>query len=196
MARLLASHCSRALRLMIRRISLISSASRSADSNSSSIIAEARNLMAEEAARCRVRVEVDVDGNLPLVAFDRVQIQQVLINLMRNGIDAMESVATDRVLRMSVRQNDDVVLVEVIDRGQGVEFPDKVFEPFFTTRSQGTGLGLYLAREFCVTNRAELGLGTRREPDGSTRSGFLLRFDRSPAQGDDAQGFLDTLPLS
>ena len=63
-----------------------------------SVIAEARNLMAEEAARRRVRMDVDVEGNLPLVAFDRVQIQQVLINLIRNGMDAMDSAADDRVL--------------------------------------------------------------------------------------------------
>ncbi len=66
----------------------------------------------------------------------------------------------------------------VLDDGPGVPFEARtgLFEPFFTTRNQGTGLGLYLAREFCVTNRAELAYAARREVDGSSREGFLLRF--------------------
>jgi two-component system sensor histidine kinase PilS (NtrC family) len=85
----------------------------------------------------------------------------------------------------------------VFDDGPGVPFEARaaLFEPFFTTRAQGTGLGLYLAREFCVTNRAELSYGARRELDGSTREGFLLRFGRGSLAGADAQGFLDTIPI-
>ena len=85
----------------------------------------------------------------------------------------------------------------VFDDGSGVPAEARValFEPFFTTRSQGTGLGLYLAREFCVTNRAELSYATRREFDGSSRDGFLLRFGRGAALGNEQQGFLDTLPI-
>ncbi len=48
--------------------------------------------MAEEAARRRVRMDTDIEGDLPLVALDRVQIQQVLVNLMRNGMEAMDSI--------------------------------------------------------------------------------------------------------
>ena len=85
----------------------------------------------------------------------------------------------------------------VFDDGPGVPFDARaaLFEPFFTTRSQGTGLGLYLAREFCVTNRAELGYSARRELDGSTREGFLLRFGPGSPAGVDSQGFLDTIPV-
>ncbi|MGH6610534.1 MAG: hypothetical protein ACRECQ_09770, partial [Burkholderiaceae bacterium] len=58
-----------------------------------------------------------------------------------------------------------------------------------------TGLGLYLAREFCVTNRADLSYSTRRDIDGSSRDGFLLRFGRGALVGNEQQGFLDTLPI-
>ncbi|MGF6178619.1 PAS domain S-box-containing protein [Ensifer sp. 4252] len=69
------------------------------------LVAEARDLMAEEASRRRVRMVVEVDNDLPLVAVDRVQVQQVLINLVRNGMEAMESIASHRVLRMRVRRS-------------------------------------------------------------------------------------------
>jgi PAS domain S-box-containing protein len=121
-----------------------------------SVIAEARSLMAEEAVRRRVRIDVEVETDLPLVAFDRVQIQQVLINLIRNGMDAMESAAGERLLRMHVRRAGDAVQTEISDRGQGVTFPDKVFEPFFTTKENGMGMGLAICRSIVESHGGRL----------------------------------------
>jgi light-regulated signal transduction histidine kinase (bacteriophytochrome) len=78
--------------------------------------------MVEEAARRRVRMDVDVEGNLPPVAFDRIQVQQVLMNLIRNSMEAMDSVAGDRVLGMRVRRMGDAVRTEISDRGQASNF--------------------------------------------------------------------------
>ncbi|MGX9121117.1 hypothetical protein ACWTU6_31790, partial [Mesorhizobium sp. BHbsci] len=75
--------------------------------------------------------DFDIESELPLVALDRVQIQQVLVNLIRNGLEAMDSTAGDRVLGMRVRRMGSVVQTEISDRGSGVEFPDRIFEPFF-----------------------------------------------------------------
>ena len=72
-----------------------------------SVIAEALELVAEEAARRRVRIATDIESDLPRVGLDRVQLQQVLINLMRNGIEAMDSTADARVLNLSVRRTGD-----------------------------------------------------------------------------------------
>jgi PAS domain S-box-containing protein len=132
-----------------------------------SVIAEARNLMADEAARRRVRIDVDVESNLPLVAFDRVQVQQVLINLVRNGMEAMDSTAGDRVLGMRVRRLGDVVQTEISDRGRGIEFPDKVFEPFFTTKEQGMGMGLAICRSIVQSHGGRLWV-EKNEPLGAT----------------------------
>ena len=132
-----------------------------------SVIAEARNLMAEEAARRRVRMDVDVESNLPLVALDRVQVQQVLINLIRNGMDAMDSVAGDRVLGMRVRRMGDVVQTEISDRGRGIEFPDKIFEPFFTTKEDGMGMGLAICRSIVESHGGRLWT-EKNEPHGAT----------------------------
>lgn len=131
------------------------------------VIAEMRELMAEEAARRRVRLDIDLDGDLPPVALDRVQIQQVLINLIRNGVEAMEAAATDRVLGMRVRRNGDAVQVEISDHGPGIESPEKIFEPFFTTKEQGMGMGLAICRSIIEAHGGRL-WAENNEPQGAT----------------------------
>jgi integral membrane sensor domain MASE1/signal transduction histidine kinase len=121
-----------------------------------SIITEARDLMAEEAARRGVRLDVEVESELPLVALDHVQVQQVLINLMRNGMDAMESVPSDRALRARARRVGDVVQTEISDRGPGIAFPDRIFEPFFTTKENGMGMGLAICRSIVESHGGRL----------------------------------------
>jgi PAS domain S-box-containing protein len=121
-----------------------------------SAIAEARDLMSEKAAQRRIRIDVDVESNLPLIAFDRVQVQQVLINLMQNGLDAIDSAASERNLRMRVRRVGDAVQTEISDCGQGVKFPDKIFEPFFTTKENGMGMGLAICRSIVESHGGRL----------------------------------------
>jgi len=132
-----------------------------------SVIAEARDLMTDEAARQRVRFDVHVESNLPLVTFDRVQVQQVLINLIRNGIDAMDSATGDRILGMCVRRMGDVVQTEISDRGRGIESPEKIFEPFFTTKERGMGMGLAICRSIIMSHGGRL-WAENNEPHGAT----------------------------
>jgi PAS domain S-box-containing protein len=132
-----------------------------------SVIDEARGIMAEEAARRRVRMEIEVESNLPLVAFDRVHIQQVLINLIRNGMEAMDSAAGDRILGMRVRRVGDVVQTEISDRGRGIEFPDKIFEAFFTTKEDGMGMGLAICRSIVESHGGRL-WAEESKPHGAT----------------------------
>ncbi|RUU14205.1 PAS domain S-box protein, partial [Mesorhizobium sp. USDA-HM6] len=133
----------------------------------SSVIAEALNLMAEEAVRRRIRLDVDVNRDLPLVALDRVHIQQVLVNLIRNGMDAMESVAHDRVLGLRVRTRGDVIQTEISDRGPGVASPERIFEPFFTTKENGMGMGLAICRSIVESHGGRLWV-EKNEPHGAT----------------------------
>ncbi|MER9872574.1 PAS domain-containing protein [Mesorhizobium sp. M0195] len=121
-----------------------------------SVVAEARDLMAEEAMRRRVRMDIDVESNLPLVAFDRVQIQQVLVNLIRNGMEAMDTTAGDKVLGMRVHRIEDTIQTEVSDRGPGIERPNKIFEPFFTTKGNGMGMGLAISRSIIESHGGRL----------------------------------------
>ncbi|MDX8520298.1 PAS domain-containing protein [Mesorhizobium dulcispinae] len=132
-----------------------------------SVIAEARDLIAEEAVRRRVRMDIDIESDLPIVALDRVQIQQVLVNLIRNGMDAMDSVAGDRVLGLRARRIGDAIQIEISDHGPGIEFPDRIFEPFFTTKEHGMGMGLAICRSIVESHGGRLWV-EKNEPHGTT----------------------------
>ncbi|QRM55277.1 MASE1 domain-containing protein [Sinorhizobium sp. BG8] len=121
-----------------------------------SVIGGARNLMAEEAARRRIRMKIEVESNLPAISLDRVQVQQVLVNLIRNGMDAMDSVADDRVLGVRAHRPGDAIQIDVSDRGGGVESSEKIFEPFFTTKDRGMGMGLAICRSIVESHGGRL----------------------------------------
>lgn len=131
------------------------------------VIREARELTAEAAARARVRVEVEADGPLPPIPLDRVQIQQVLVNLIRNGLEAMEAATGDRVLRIRARRIDDAFRTEVSDTGPGLAFPDRVFQPFFSTKAQGMGMGLAICRSIVEAHGGRL-WAEANAPHGAT----------------------------
>ena len=133
----------------------------------SSAITEARNLLADEAARRRVRIDINVESNLPAVSVDQVQIQQVLVNLIRNGMEAMDCLTGDSVLVVRVHRVGDDIQTEISDRGRGVEFPDRIFEPFFTTKEQGMGMGLAICRSIVELHGGRL-WAENNEPDGAT----------------------------
>lgn len=107
-----------------------------------------------------VAVSTELAPGLPVVDGDRVQLQQVLLNLVMNGCDAMVNTeAADR--RLVVRTEpaaDDGVGVAVTDRGCGIppEDLERIFEPFFTTKAQGMGLGLAVCRTITAAHGGRL----------------------------------------
>lgn len=131
------------------------------------VIAETRELLADEVAQRRIRMDIDVAADLPPVMVDRVQIQQVLINLIRNGMEAMDGLATERVLRLRVRRADDTVRTEISDRGPGVDLPEKMFEAFFTTKEHGMGMGLAICRSIVESHDGRL-WAEKNDPCGAT----------------------------
>ncbi|PCK80474.1 MASE1 domain-containing protein [Rhizobium sophoriradicis] len=143
------------------------SADRKIQTTLSGIIEEARNLMADEAWRRRARIDLAVDANLPFIAIDRIQIQQVLINLIRNGIEAMDATADDRIVGIRAHQVGNLLQTEISDRGQGIEFPEKIFEPFFTTKETGMGMGLAICRSIVELHGGRL-WAEKNKPRGAT----------------------------
>ncbi|WP_439403965.1 PAS domain S-box protein [Bradyrhizobium sp. DASA03076] len=115
-----------------------------------SIVREAVALVQREMARHAVSVRMELSSALPKIFGDRIQLQQVLINLIMNGIEAMEDVR-DRPRKLTIRSaadGDDAMLVSVADCGVGIDEQaiDRLFTPFFTTKSGGIGMGLPICR--------------------------------------------------
>jgi PAS domain S-box-containing protein len=111
------------------------------------IIREMIILLRDKADRNSISIRTELDSGLPLITADRVQLQQVLMNLILNGIEAMKD-ANGELTIASKRTADAQLLVSVSDSGIGLPVGDvdRIFEAFFTTKEQGTGMGLSVSR--------------------------------------------------
>ncbi|WP_434618215.1 sensor histidine kinase [Azospirillum sp. B2RO_4] len=139
------------------------------------VLEDCVGLAGSDAARLGVRVELDAPADLPPVTGDRILLQQVVLNLMRNGIEAMaRTPRADRRLTVTVRLaggddgGDDceqagagegrVLLTEIRDHGCGIapDVADRLFSPFFTTKREGMGMGLNICRSIVEHHRGRL----------------------------------------
>jgi two-component system, LuxR family, sensor kinase FixL len=111
------------------------------------LIEEASALALVGAKEHGIKVMIRIDPNLPTAEVDRVQIQQVLLNLIRNAVEAMEAREV-RELSVGTGMADGAVLVSVADTGGGIppEIESKLFQPFVTTKAEGMGIGLSVCR--------------------------------------------------
>jgi C4-dicarboxylate-specific signal transduction histidine kinase len=114
-----------------------------------SLIVDLVRLLRDDAIRRDVSIKLRLAENLPKLSIDPVQIQQVLLNLAMNGMEAMTEIDGPRVLEIATYVlAPDEIAASVVDRGCG--FPERVkgsmFDPFFTTKPEGTGMGLAICR--------------------------------------------------
>ena len=105
--------------------------------------------------------------DLPPVTLDRVQLQQVLVNLIRNGIEAMDPPSAGLFLGLRARRQGEAIQIEISDRGRGIEFLDRIFDPFFTTKRQGMGMGLAICRSIVEAHGGRL-WAENTKPRGAT----------------------------
>jgi PAS domain S-box-containing protein len=111
------------------------------------VIGEMVVMLQNEASRHSVTIRADLGEGLPAVMADRVQLQQVLFNLMLNGIEAIRDTSGELSIKSQLA-DDGQLLISVTDTGVGLptENADQIFNPFFTTKYKGTGLGLAITR--------------------------------------------------
>lgn len=161
------------------------------------LIGEAAQLLDRELARHAVTLRIGSEPGLPRVRGDRLQMQQVVINLMVNGIQAMAA-TRDRARVLTVRtarQEDGQVRVDVTDTGDGIgpEARERIFQPFYTTKPDGMGMGLAICRSTVEAHGgrlwiseagpgiSEAGLGTSEAGPGATF--HLLLPAEEPGEG-------------
>jgi len=148
------------------------------------LIREALAVERSDLEKHRILVQVEPDKQLPAVRGNRVQLQQVLLNLITNAIDAMTARDEPRVLRVrSEACEGDSVMVSVADSGTGISshHVDRIFNPLFTTKSGGMGMGLSICRAIIEAHDGRLWFAPN-EPQGAVFQ-FTLHANRSMSAG-------------
>ena len=143
--------------------------------NINDLIHELVILVADEARRRQVRIQTHLGYDLPKVKVDRVQLQQVILNLMVNAMDAMNATPVDeRGLLLISRKDHGEVMVRVEDSGAGLkpELCERVFEPFFSTKTHGIGVGLSISRSILESHNGRIKAFVR--PQGGTIFEFRI----------------------
>lgn len=139
-------------------------------------------LVQRELSSHRVSLRTELTPTLPMVLGDRIQLQQVIINLVMNGIEAMQTV-TDRRRELAIRSGQDEgqgVRISVTDCGVGIsaESANRLFNAFFTTKSSGLGMGLSICRSIVEAH------GGRLTAFGNDGPGATFQFVLPSHQGD------------
>jgi two-component system sensor kinase FixL len=139
------------------------------------LIEEASALALVGAKDQGVRVRFQLDPAIDLVLADKVQVQQVLLNLMRNAIDAMQDCKTRDLVISTTAAEEGMIAITVTDTGTGIapEMASQLFQPFVTTKSHGMGVGLSISRTIVEGHGGQI--TCEPNPDGGTIFRFTLR---------------------
>jgi len=137
------------------------------------IVDQVLHVLSGELRDNHIIVETELERDLPMIDADQVQIQQTLINLVHNAIEAMARVSNrPKSLLLSSRREGDDLLVQVRDDGSGIDDPALVFEPFFTTKESGMGMGLAICRSIIEAHGGRVWAAANG--DGGTTFCFTL----------------------
>jgi two-component system, LuxR family, sensor kinase FixL len=130
-----------------------------------------------------IRVRFHFDPLVDLALADKIQIQQVLLNLMRNSVEAMQESAKRELLLVTALADSDMVRITVADTGSGIS-PDvasQLFQPFVTTKQQGMGVGLSICRTIVESHGGQI--WAEPNPGGGTVFHFTLKSVRKDEVG-------------
>lgn len=133
------------------------------------LVREVARLTEFELRQSDFRLKLRLAPQLPAVEGDAIQVQQVLLNLIRNGFDAMREHAQGDLIEVTTRSNAGAVELVVADSGPGIDarIEERLFEPFVTTKAQGIGLGLSICRSIATAHGGTLLYS--RKPEGGAR---------------------------
>jgi PAS domain S-box-containing protein len=122
------------------------------------LIKDVLSIVRSECLARRVSIILDLSSPIPPITGDRVQLQQVILNLVTNAFDAMETSEKPRELKIRTREVDNEIILDVMDSGFGIHHDklETIFEPFFTTKKNGLGLGLSLSRSIVRSHAGRL----------------------------------------
>jgi two-component system sensor histidine kinase DctS len=146
------------------------------------VIREAVGLLEADTRKRRMRVETALAERLPEIAADPVMIEQVIVNLARNGMDAMaDNPRERRTIRITTSEEGGHLIVRVADQGPGIapETARRLFEPFFSTKSEGMGMGLNICRSIAELHHGRLGF--EANPEGGTIFILSLPVEQEPS---------------
>ena len=147
------------------------------------IMEEAAALALSDARERGVQVAMQCDRDLPPVVIDRIQIQQVALNLIRNAIEAMDG-SLRRILTLTVRRNGAMAAFSVADTGPGIspEVAERLFQPFVTSKASGMGIGLSISRTIVEAHGGTI--TAHPNHGGGTVFEFTLPLAEEAADGD------------
>ncbi|HEU4957396.1 MAG TPA: ATP-binding protein, partial [Sphingomicrobium sp.] len=140
----------------------------------SRLIGEANALALVGSREHGIEVQIQLDQGADMIFVDRVQIQQVLINLIRNAIDAMLASVSKSLTIRSEAGPDDLVTITIEDTGSGISesVAEQLFQPFVSTKEAGMGIGLSICRDIVEAHGGHIWFEPR--PDGGTIFHFTL----------------------
>jgi PAS domain S-box-containing protein len=135
------------------------------------IIRESIRFVHEDPKKHEVQIDWSIEGSLPPICVDRIQTQQVFINLISNAIEATDGSAnTARILLRAFVTQEHEVIVQVIDNGTGLEDTERIFDAFMTTKEKGMGIGLAVSRSIVEAHGGRLWAENNPDGDGATFS--------------------------
>jgi PAS domain S-box-containing protein len=132
------------------------------------IIRESLRFVYEGSNKREVRIDWSIEDSLPPICVDRIQTQQVFINLISNAIEATGSAKTARILLRAFVTQEHEVIIQVVDNGTGLNDTEKIFDAFVTTKEKGMGIGLAVSRTIVEAHGGRLWAENNRDRGGAT----------------------------